>query len=530
MSTNFNSTSISITADLVCPTVPDYEESVQTITIKSDKFEKCLSGSPFLKLCQFTPLSICVIMLNSTSTIDTTNVLSSVDNDQGSSSNELEVMRPKKTLYLLSQVVALDYWQGTIKAAHDFGGFRLTANEEKKRRAVYCIDYDFACSMVEQLEENVYHCPDQTKMCKHTFLVSRVTKLPFSPRAPVPVAQQERFSAPNEDHGPSLPDLREVVTEREHDDTEPEVARGSQLASENDDDDGIEEERLITGNTTDLTDRRLHCLKSVLKSLLLDDKKDAFSIDDLKKECSDVEEKEAYPCLLILNALKPYIPKKKERFIIAHQLPFCILANDTLMYAETRQNKDVVFSSLFDMNAITMTCKSNGIKFAQNILLLSGTKTARLLGIKDTVSNSSKRCPASYDLRNHPSQEMQDLQAEITGIEKQLEDALKNENSRDFSKEINSLKLKWRNSSLEERSCLYNGIEQLKDERNRSFSLVQTTRDDLKLKRQMLHFKRIAMKQQSIIAHKAAITSENINDQLYVIQKHGHGIAKVEDC
>ena len=30
-------------------------------------------------------------------TIDTTNVLSSVDNDQGSSSNELEVMRPKKT-------------------------------------------------------------------------------------------------------------------------------------------------------------------------------------------------------------------------------------------------------------------------------------------------------------------------------------------------------------------------------------------------------------------------------------------------
>ena len=128
-------------------------------------------------------------------------------------------------------------------------------------------------------------------------------------------------------------DLREVVTEREHDDTEPEVAGGSQLTSENDDDDGIEEEELITGNTTDLTRRRLCCLKSVLKSLLLDDRKDAFSIDDLKKECSDVEEKEAYPCLLILNALKPYIPKKKERFIIAHQLPFCILANGTLMYA-----------------------------------------------------------------------------------------------------------------------------------------------------------------------------------------------------
>ncbi|ORE07188.1 hypothetical protein BCV72DRAFT_255956 [Rhizopus microsporus var. microsporus] len=111
--------------------------------------------------------------------------------------------------YLLSQVVALDYWQDTSKAVHAFGEFRLTANEEKKRRAAYCIDYDVACSIVEQLEENDTKedslkncsCPDQTKMCKHIFLVSRVTKLPFSPHAPAPVAQQERFSAPNEDQG-----------------------------------------------------------------------------------------------------------------------------------------------------------------------------------------------------------------------------------------------------------------------------------------------------------------------------------------
>ncbi|KAG1174276.1 hypothetical protein G6F71_005016 [Rhizopus microsporus] len=234
MSTNFKSTSISITADFVCCTVPDYEESVQTIIFTtSDKFEEWFKKDAFLH--------------------------SKWDNDQGSSSNELEVMRPKKAritmkssinlmesyhnqlktfylgrsrslrvdrlIYLLYQVVALDYWQDTIKAAHDFGGVRLTANEKKKRRAAYCIDYVVACSMVEQLEENVYQCrsfteenlfyemdtkegflkncscPDQTKMCKHIFLVSRVTKLPFSPRAPVPVAQQERFSAPKEDQG-----------------------------------------------------------------------------------------------------------------------------------------------------------------------------------------------------------------------------------------------------------------------------------------------------------------------------------------
>ena len=41
ISTNFNSTSISITADFVCPTAPDYEESVQTIVFTtSDKFEE----------------------------------------------------------------------------------------------------------------------------------------------------------------------------------------------------------------------------------------------------------------------------------------------------------------------------------------------------------------------------------------------------------------------------------------------------------------------------------------------------------
>jgi hypothetical protein len=94
----------------------------------------------------------------------------------------------------------------------------------------------------------------------------------------------------------------------------------------------VEERELITGNPTDLT-RRLRCFKSVLKSLLLDDRKDASSIDDLKKECSDIEEKEALSCLLVLNALKSYIPKKKERLIIPYQLPFCILANDVLLYA-----------------------------------------------------------------------------------------------------------------------------------------------------------------------------------------------------
>ncbi|CEG77135.1 hypothetical protein RMATCC62417_11932 [Rhizopus microsporus] len=41
-------------------------------------------------------------------------------------------------------------------------------------------------------------CPDQAKMCKHIFLVSRVIKLPFSPHASVSVAQQERLDIPHD--------------------------------------------------------------------------------------------------------------------------------------------------------------------------------------------------------------------------------------------------------------------------------------------------------------------------------------------
>ena len=83
----------------------------------------------------------------------------------------------------------------------------MTANEEKKRRAAYCIDYDVDCTIVEQLEENVYQyrsftknilfyemdtkegflkncsCPGQTKICRHVLLVSRVINLSFSPHA-----------------------------------------------------------------------------------------------------------------------------------------------------------------------------------------------------------------------------------------------------------------------------------------------------------------------------------------------------------
>ncbi|CEG68071.1 hypothetical protein RMATCC62417_04398 [Rhizopus microsporus] len=191
-----------------------------------------------------------------------------------------------------------------------------------------------------------------------------------------------------------------------------------------------------------------------------------------------------------------------------------------------------------------MTCKSNGIKLAQNITLLPGIKTTRLLGTKDTVSDSSKKKgPASYELTDHSTvkeeskkpketlvQEIQGLQSEVVQIEKLLKDALKNNNNRSFSKDIKDLKAKWRNNSLEEKVDLYNAIEQVKNERNQSFLSVQAARDKLKLKRQLMHFKRVAMRQKPAITHETATASQSSNTQWHVVQKYGHGIAKVEDC
>ncbi|CEJ02813.1 hypothetical protein RMCBS344292_16807 [Rhizopus microsporus] len=115
-------------------------------------------------------------------------------------------------------------------------------------------------------------------------------------------------------------------------------------------------------------------------------------------------------------------------------------------------------------------------------------------------------------------QEIQGLQFEVVQIEKLLKDALKNNNNRDFSKDVKDLMAKWRNSSLEEKVDLYNDIEQVKDERNQSFLSAQAARDELKLKRQLMHFKRVAMKQKPAITHETATASQSSNNQWHVVQ------------
>ncbi|CEG74940.1 hypothetical protein RMATCC62417_10065 [Rhizopus microsporus] len=155
--------------------------------------------------------------------------------------------------------------------------------------------------------------------------------------------------------------------------------------------------------------------------------------DDIQRELPDATEKELQTLMLIAQTLQPYMPDKQNRFVVARQIPFCILANDILRatrYAKftrqlfplphlsyfnalqvnapslyqmmtsgpdallisnfnqkaidsveyARSNKDAVFCSIFDMNEVTNICNSYKLKFAHNLQILSGLKTARILG------------------------------------------------------------------------------------------------------------------------------------------------------
>ncbi|KAG1040313.1 hypothetical protein G6F43_012307 [Rhizopus delemar] len=80
---------------------------------------------------------------------------------------------------------------------------QLAAFEEKKRAKAYEINFDIACSMIEKIDEDSFSCdsftsdgkyivkivdncisacscPDTAKICKHIFLTSRITQIPFS--------------------------------------------------------------------------------------------------------------------------------------------------------------------------------------------------------------------------------------------------------------------------------------------------------------------------------------------------------------
>ncbi|KAI9254182.1 hypothetical protein EDC94DRAFT_587675 [Helicostylum pulchrum] len=74
---------------------------------------------------------------------------------------------------------------------------------------------------------------------------------------------------------------------------------------------------------------RIKSLKSMTKHLLFS-LEGPTAVGDIQKEIPDATEKEVTTVNLLIQTLKPYIPDKKNRFVIDYQLPFCLLANDIL--------------------------------------------------------------------------------------------------------------------------------------------------------------------------------------------------------
>lgn len=76
----------------------------------------------------------------------------------------------------------------------------------------------------------------------------------------------------------------------------------------------------------DISRARINATKSVAKNLL--HSKESLSETMIKNKLHQASRKEIETITLVVNNLTDYIPAKEDRFLIAHQLPLCILAND----------------------------------------------------------------------------------------------------------------------------------------------------------------------------------------------------------
>ncbi|KAI8886785.1 hypothetical protein K501DRAFT_309053 [Backusella circina FSU 941] len=191
----------------------------------------------------------------------------------------------------------------------------------------------------------------------------------------------------------------------------------------------------------DLPASRLRTLRGIIRQLIYKHHGENVKERHVKALLSDIQPNELEVCLLIINKLMPYVPKKENFFIIAYQLPFFPMANQTLQStvyskfcaaispmstpnglhtlnidvpslfalfcdSKTRRNmnifdfrnktitsrasatelKHAVFSSFFDIKAINSTCSSYGLDFAHTIHLLPKLKTARLTELEKSGS------------------------------------------------------------------------------------------------------------------------------------------------
>ena len=116
-------------------------------------------------------------------------------------------VRVDRPIYLLSKVVAVDYYQEAVTCRFGFQAVKLTVEGQEKKKIADTLDYDIACGMLKEIEDSLFQCrsfthdilyydieirnsypyscscPASSKVCKHIFLVNHMFQVSFTERS-----------------------------------------------------------------------------------------------------------------------------------------------------------------------------------------------------------------------------------------------------------------------------------------------------------------------------------------------------------
>lgn len=351
----------------------------------------------------------------------------------------------------------------------------------------------------------------------------------------------------------------------------------------------------------DASSQRIRELKSIVKHLLFSKENSVISKHDVEHESPEATPLEVSICLLIVVNLKKFIPEKKKYNVIAYQLYFCIFANDLLKYAGyskftrnlcpsssvsgikalhldapslyqvltrklsnheeptelilygfnaepitsmevARHNKDAIFCSIFDMDVVHETCKLNGLEFKQQVVLLQGMKTARILGVKKvqtTMSESKKPTYLEKVLKDSSilkegqlpldtlQSEVAALMQEVKELEAQFNKLMKFQKEKDFSQKLKLLRQDLRSSSNKE--SVYQEIVVEKVARDDTYAKINNAKRRLRQKKQILYSKRMAIRfKDKILAIDSDLTPNTRANKVLIPGQQG--INRSQEC
>ncbi|GAA5808079.1 hypothetical protein MFLAVUS_001461, partial [Mucor flavus] len=263
----------------------------------------------------------------------------------------------------------------------------------------------------------------------------------------------------------------------------------------------LEDERPV--KNTDVSRSRLNTLQAILRNLIYKYDGKSFSKNKIQDVSNDINEKEINVCKLIIDLIQPYFPEKKNKYSIAFQIPFVLMAhqvfnsighskkslricpftspghlnalpmdasaifslfcgsntgdgtkkldiygfdgNAFLLRQQASEQKDAVFSSFFDLPEIANTAYSYNQKFNHVITFLPGLKTVRVSGtlIRNTPSNSCKQSyteQLSISARRDINDRIALLKTESNALGLQLKNAIQTRNNHIITSDIKATK------------------------------------------------------------------------------------------